>query len=80
MSMEQNAYPVLLMTLEESDTEFTHVDSRRRTPTCFVEQVDTDRFYFTNEPAAQIFMEVHGLVGVTDDEMQEARKAGGYAE
>ena len=72
-------YPVALLEFGEADPEFSHVDGRGRSPRFSVELVDGDRFYFPSAADAERFMALHGLAGVSDEEMEEARKAGGHS-
>ena len=72
-------YPVALLELDETDPEFSHVDRRGRSPRFSVELVDGDRFYFPSASGAESFMDLHGLIGVSDEELEQARKDGGHS-
>ena len=80
-------YPVAFYELEDDDEVVVcrgedeqvvrvgaYHDDKGRIPRFLVEQVDGDRFFFTNEDSARAFMQLHGLMEVGDEQMEALRQ------
>jgi hypothetical protein len=64
-----------LYALDETDELFHFKDSKNRAPRTIVEQVDGDRFAFPTLEDARTFLTMHGMVAVSEADMQKLRKA-----
>jgi hypothetical protein len=64
-----------LYALDENDQAFHFKDPKNRSPRAIVEQVDGDRFGFPTLKDAKRFMTIHGMVAVSEIDLQKLRKA-----
>ena len=78
--------PVGLYSLGEEDSEFWHVDKKGRKARVMIEDVDGDKFYFSNTNVdgnvtvkavdkAWEFIRIHGLRAVSDEELNRIRES-----
>ena len=59
--------------LDPRDQEYHFKDDKGRSPRALVEQVDGDKFYFVSIEGAVRFLTIHGMMGVSDIELQKLR-------